>query len=164
MTERLIHYLSLALVVVGLGSVTIFYMSAPKGITEAVNRSKVVLGIYSVDKDLFDRGLAKFRADDYKGAIALFDQADPEKRDARTQFYIAYSYYREGWGRISNDDESFAKGLEAAVIACELDPDLLVDDASLQMRTPEQLRSELESGLRLTIDDLNPLKLFRERK
>jgi hypothetical protein len=164
MTERLIHYLSLALVVVGLGAVTIVYLSAPKDLAEAVNRSKVVLGVYSVDKELFDRGLSKFRSDDFSGAISLFDQADPEKRDARTQFYIAYSYYRQGWGRISNDDESFAKGLEAAAIACELDPDLVVDDASLQMRTPEQLRSELESGLKLTVDDLNPLKLFRERK
>ena len=38
-------------------------------------------------------------------ARAMFDEADPEKRDGRTQFYIAYSFYRQGWGRFSNDDE-----------------------------------------------------------
>lgn len=164
MTERLIHYLSLALIAVGLAAAAFIYHSAPKGLSEAVDRSKVALGIYSVNGELFDRGLTLFRADDLAGARAIFEQADPQKRDARTQFYIAYCYYREGWGRFANDDALFARGLEAARRAAELEPGLVVDDGSLQMRTPAQLIAELESGLKITIEDLDPRKVFRGRK
>ncbi len=55
-----------------------------------------------------------FRAEDYIGARAAFDRVDPEKRDANTQFYIGYSYYRQGWSRLSNDDTLFKLGLDAA--------------------------------------------------
>jgi len=37
----------------------------------------------------------------------FFQKADPENRDAKTQYYIAYSYYRQGWGKLYNDDALF---------------------------------------------------------
>ena len=57
-------------------------------------------------------------------------RADPAGRDALTQFYIAYTYYRQGWGRVYNDDALFKNGLEAVDRAIALAPDhrLVVDD------------------------------------
>ncbi|MBX3293916.1 MAG: hypothetical protein KF881_13590 [Acidobacteria bacterium] len=164
MSDSIIHYFTIAIVAIGFAVIVFLYASAPKGLSEAVTRSQVALGVYSVDKELFDRGVAQFRADEFAAGRNSFERADPEKRDAATQFYIAYSYYREGWGRVSNDDALFAKGLQAAKRAAELNPDLAINDESLKLTTPFALRAELENGLKMTIDDLNPLKLFRERK
>ncbi|MEQ1645284.1 MAG: hypothetical protein ABL959_17675, partial [Pyrinomonadaceae bacterium] len=78
-----------------------------------------------------------------------------------TQFYIAYSYYRQGWGRVSNDDALFKSGLEAVT---RVDPNFRSTDAALQMKTPAELKFELEEGLKLTASDFNPMKLTKERK
>lgn len=93
-----------------------------------------------------------------------FDRADPEKRDAATQFYVAYSFYRQGWGRLSNDDELFAAGLAAVNRAMALDPNYRAADETLTMRTPAELKAEIEEGLKVTLSDLNPMRLTRERK
>ncbi|HYO90832.1 MAG TPA: hypothetical protein VEQ40_04320, partial [Pyrinomonadaceae bacterium] len=93
-------------------------------------------------------------------------RADPERRDARTQFYMAYAFYREGWGRVYNDDALFRQGLEAAGRSISLSENerLRVDDPDLQIKTPAELKAEIEQGLERTVDDLNPLKVFRQRK
>ena len=39
-----------------------------------------------------------------------------------------------------------------------------VDDPSLQMHSAAELKTELEQGIERSWKDLNPLKLFRERK
>ena len=95
-----------------------------------------------------------------------FARADPAVRDARTQFYIAYSYYRQGWGRLYHDDALFAEGLEAVDRAIALAPNgrLVVDDPDLQLRTGEELKAELEAGQRRDASDLDPMRVFRERK
>jgi hypothetical protein len=93
-----------------------------------------------------------------------FSKADTERRDAKTQFYIAYSFYRQGWGRVSNDDALFKQGLEAVSRVITLDNNFKSDDANLQLKTPVELKAELEQGLQVTIEDFNPLKVFRERK
>ena len=41
---------------------------------------------------------------------------------------------------------------------------LRVDDPDLQMRSADELRAELEAGLRTEPADFNPLKIFRRRK
>jgi hypothetical protein len=164
MSDRIIHYFTIAIVAAGFGSIVFIYASAPRGFSEVVTRSQVALGVYSADQELFERGVTLFRADNFAAARNSFDRADPEKRDAATQFYVAYSYYREGWGRVSSDDALFAKGLEAANRAAELNADLFVSDETVQLKTPFALKTELENGLKITIDDLNPLRLFRERK
>jgi hypothetical protein len=82
------------------------------------------------------------------------------------QFYIAYAYYREGWGRLYNDDTLFGKGLTAVDKAIALAPGgrLVVDDPDLQMHSADELRAELQRGLTRDASDLNPLRVLGTRK
>ena len=59
-----------------------------------------------------------------------FARTDPAERDARTQFYIAYSYYRQGWGRLYHDDALYTEGLAAIDRALALAPGgrLVIED------------------------------------
>ena len=96
-----------------------------------------------------------------------FERADPAVRDARTQFYIAYTFYREGWGRVYRDGDLYAQGLAAIDRAVALAPAgrlVVDDDPNLGIHTAEELKTELEDGLRIDASDFNPLRLFRSRK
>jgi len=159
-----IHISSIVLVTASLAFIGFLYLSQPKTLAEVSTKSSVAIGTYATDKAEFDRGLELFRKDDLIGARTAFERADPERRDANTQFYIAYSYYRQGWGRVSSDDTLFKPGLDAVERVIALDPTYRSSDASLTMRTPSELKNELEEGLKITPSDLDPLKLFRERK
>src|SRR5262245_991209 len=55
------------------------------------------VGVYHVAQQSFAAGLRSFNRDQFPEARMAFNRADPAVRDARTQFYIAYSYYRQGW-------------------------------------------------------------------
>ena len=123
-------------------------------------------GTYEVDRALFDAGRALFLREQYAAARDEWGRADPAARDARTQFYIAYAFYRQGWGRVYNDDELFRRGLDTVARAIELSPEgaLRVEDPELQLRTAAELKAELEEGLTRTAQDFNPLRVFRERK
>ena len=112
----------------------------------------------------FNEGLQAFRADNFVLARDLFSKADPERRDAKTQYYIAYSFYRQGWGRVSNDDELFKKGLEQTDFVIQLDKNFKASDENLKLQNPVELKNELEEGLKVTAADFNPLKVLRERK
>lgn len=164
MKEKYIHILSIAGVVCGFVFITFLYWAEPRSLAEVTSKGQVVIGTYSIDKAEFDRGVTAFRAEDFASARAAFDRADPEKRDAATQFYIAYSFYRQGWGRVSNDDKLFAQGVAAVDRVIAIDPNFRSSDAALTMRTPTELKTELDEGLKLTPSDLNPLKLMKERK
>ncbi|MCC6330000.1 MAG: hypothetical protein IT174_15915 [Acidobacteria bacterium] len=144
-----------------LGEVTTKAMSA---VESTVTKGQVLTGTYEIDQARFNEGIAAFRADNFVLARDRFERADPEKRDANTQFYIAYSYYRQGWGRVSNDDALFKAGLEALQIVPQIDPDFVSKDADLTLKTAAELRNEFEEGLKVTADDFNPLRLVRERK
>jgi hypothetical protein len=137
---------------------------AISAVESTVTKGQVLTGTYEIDQARFNEGLTAFRADNFVLARDRFERADPEKRDANTQFYIAYSYYRQGWGRVSNDDELFKSGLEALKKAPQIDPDFSSKDPNLQLRTAAELKAEFEEGLVVTADDFNPLKLVRERK
>jgi len=154
----------IVLVVIGLGFIGFLYMTQPRTLAEVATKSQVAIGTYQINKAEFDRGLIDFRRDDFAGARAAFDRADPEKRDANVQFYVAYSYYRQGWGRLSNDDALFTQGLEAVNRVIALDPTYRTTDEGLQMKTPSELKTELEEGTRITPSDFNPMLVFRERK
>ena len=151
------------------------YVAEPKSLDElpakaqatienVTTKTQVAIGTYEVDRVRFDDGLKAFRADNFLVARDNFDKADPEKRDAKTQFYIAYSFYRQGFGRVSNDDALFKQGLEQISRVNALDGNFKADDANLQIRTPVELKNEFEEGLKVTAGDFNPLKVFRERK
>lgn len=164
MKETHIHILTILVVALGLSFIAFLYLTEPRTLSEVASKGSVAIGTYETDKAEFANGLAAFRRDEFPAARAAFDRADPEKRDPETQFYIGYSYYREGWGRFSNDDALFSKGITTANRVLALNPNFRTDDESLQMKTAFELRTELEEGLKITPSDFNPLKLTRERK
>jgi len=114
----------------------------------------------------FDDGRRFFGHDQFPEARASFARADRAGRDARVQFYIAYSYYREGWGRLHSDDALDKQGLAAIDAAIALAPNgrLVADDPDLEMHSADELRAELPRGLTVEAADFNPLRVFRKRK
>jgi hypothetical protein len=124
----------------------------------------VITGTYEIDQAKFNEGLAAFRQNNFILARDAFTKADPERRDAKTQLYIAYSFYRQGWGRVSSDDALFKQALESLERVNFIDKDFRSDDPDLKLRTPAELKHELEEGLRVTADDFNPLRVLRERQ
>lgn len=142
------------------------YSIQPQTVAEVTGGISSTVGVYHVDAQASSDGLAFFRRDAFEEARLAFERADPAHRDARTQFYIAYSFYRQGWGRVYNDDALFRNGLEAINRAIELAPDhrLLVDDPDLGMHSADELKAELQRGITRDASDFNPLRLFRTRK
>jgi hypothetical protein len=166
MQHKLIQSVGVAWTILFAVFVIWIYATEPRTLKEVATGAQVIAGTYQVDSEKFEEGLRLFRAEQFRAARDEWSRADPEQRDARTQFYIAYAFYREGWGRVYNDDTLFKQGLEAANRALSLSQNerLRVDDPDLQMHTPAELKAELEQGLERTVDDLNPLKVFRQRK
>jgi tetratricopeptide (TPR) repeat protein len=148
------------------GFIAWLYASQPQTVAQVTGGLASGAGMYRVDAQALADGLAFFRRDAFPEARAAFARADPAQRDAHTQFYIAYSYYRQGWGRVYNDDGLFKQGLDAVDRAIALAPThrLIVDDPDLGMKTTDELRAELERGLTRDASDLNPLRVFRTRK
>jgi hypothetical protein len=143
------------------------YATAPRTLREMRTEASAAVGAYQIDQARFDAAHELFRREQYRAARAEWQRADPAQRDARTQFYIAYACYREGWGRVYSDDALFRQGLEAVnhAIALSSAGPLAVDDPDLRLRTAAELKAELEAGLTRSWGDLNPLEVFRrERK
>jgi tetratricopeptide (TPR) repeat protein len=164
MREKLLPGAGLALTLLYGAGIIWLYANAPRTVAEARTQTSVAAGVYEIDRESFTRGLTLFRRDQFRAARDEWQRADPAYKDAVTQFYTAYSYYREGWGRAYHDDALYKQGLEAIQRALALNDKLSVDDANLQIKSPAELKAELEAGLETTIDDLNPLKVFRARK
>jgi len=175
MKEKYIQILSLFLVAAYGFFILWLYWAEPKNLEEVSTKAKetlentttkgqIIIGTYEVDAAKFDDGLKAFRADNFVAARSFFENADPERRDAKTQFYIAYSFYRQGFGKVYNDDELFKKGLEQTNKVIALDKNFKSDDADLKMKTPAELKNEFEEGLKITPEDFNPFKLTRQRK
>src|SRR5262245_15731369 len=148
------------------GLVVWLYATQPQTFAQVSGGLTSMIGAYTIDQQAFDDGLRFFRADKFPEARASFARADRAQRDARTQFYIAYTFYRQGWGRTYEDDTLFRQGLTAVDLAIALAPNgrLVVDDPDLQMHSADELRAELQRGLTVEISDFNPLRLLRKRK
>jgi tetratricopeptide (TPR) repeat protein len=142
------------------------YASQPQTVAEVTGGLTSTIGAYRIDQQAFQDGLAFFKRDQFDEARAALSRADPAGRDAQTQFYIAYTYYRQGWGRFYSDDALFKNGLAAVDRAIALAPDhrLVVDDPDVGIHTADELRAELQRGLTNDASDLNPLKLIRPRR
>jgi hypothetical protein len=164
--NRLVQIVGIMWTLIYAALVVWLYATAPRSVADVTARASVAVGTYEIDRARFDAGRDLFLREQYAAARDEWGRADPAQRDARTQFYIAYSFYRQGWGRVYNDDVLFRQGLEAAdrAIALSTDAPLLIDDADLKIHSAAELKAELASGLEQTADDLNPLKVFRERK
>jgi len=164
--ESALRALGLVVAAVYAAFIAFLYVRQPQTVAEVAWSLTSTVGVYRIDAQAFADGLRFFRSDQFEAARAAFDRADPAHQDARTQFYVAYSYYRQGWGHLYNDDELFASGVEAVNRAIAAAPQgrLVVDDPDLQMRSADELKAELEGGLRHEISDLNPANILRPRK
>jgi hypothetical protein len=173
--EKYIQILGISMMLVYGVFVVFLYAAEPRSLEEisskavetvqnAATKGQVITGTYEIDQAKFNEGLAAFRQNNFILARDAFTKADPERRDAKTQFYIAYSFYRQGWGRVSSDDALFKQALESLERVNFIDKDFRSDDPDLKLRTPAELKHELEEGLRVTADDFNPLRVLRERQ
>jgi hypothetical protein len=166
MREPLVRVAGLGLTIVYATFIAWLLAQQPQTIAEVTGGLTAGVGAYRIDQQAFDDGLALFRKDQFDAAVSALTRADPARRDAHTQFYIAYAHYRRGWGRVYSDDEAFKLGLEAVTRAIAVAPAgrIVVDDPDLQMKTADELKAELEAGLRRDASDYNPLRVFRTRK
>ena len=166
MRETTTRGIGLALAVVYAVLIGWIYARQPQTIAQVTGGLSAAIGAYRIDDQAFADGLRFFRHDQFVEARMAFARADTAVRDPRTQFYIAYSYYREGWGRLYHDGRLYADGLEAVNRAMALAPNgrLVVEDPDLRMHTAEELKAELEGGLRVDASDFNPMRIFRDRK
>jgi hypothetical protein len=166
MSESVTRATGLVVVAAYVGLIGWLFATAPRTVTEALGGVSSAFGAYSVDQQAFDDGLRFFYNDQFVEARAAFTRADPATRDARTQFYIAYSFYRQGWHRTHRDDALYAQGIEVVDRAIALAPGgrLVVDDRQLQMRSADELKAELQAGLERDASDFNPLRVLESRK
>jgi hypothetical protein len=166
MGETTTRALGLGLAVTYSALIGWLYVRQPQTISQVTGGLSAVVGVYKVNDQAFADAMRFFRNDQFVEARLAFERADPAVRDARTQFYIAYSYYRQGWGRLYHDDRLYAEGLGAIDRAMALAPDgrLIVDDPELTMHTAEEVKAELQAGLRREASDFNPMRVFGTRK
>jgi hypothetical protein len=166
MQHKLIQSVGIAWTVLYAVFIIWVYATEPRTLKDVATNTQVAAGTYEIDQERFDAALMLFRREQFRAARDEWSRADPAARDARTQFYIAYAFYREGWGRLYNDDALFRQGLEAVGRAIALAPagTLTVDDPELRMHTATELKAELEQGTERSLNDLNPLRMLRERK
>lgn len=166
MREPLIRGVGLATAAAYAAFIVWLYQAQPRTFAQVTGGLAATVGAYHIDPVSFEDGLRFFRNDQFPEARSAFARADPAERDARTQFYIAYAYYRQGWGRLYSSDALFKPGLATVDKAIALAPGgrLIVDDPNLQMHTGDELKAELERGLVRDVSDFNPLRVFRTRK
>ena len=166
MQFKIIQVAGLALTIVYAAFIIWIYATEPRSFKEVATSAEVAAGTYQIDEARFNAAVDLFRREQFRAARDEWQRADPAQGDARTQFYIAYSFYREGWGRVYFDQELFKRGLEAVNRAISLSAvaPLTVDDPNLRMHTAAELKTELEQGTERSWSDVNPLKVLRTRK
>ena len=125
MRRKVIQIVGLVVSVVYAAVIVWLYATEPRSFREVATGAQVATGTYQVDQQKFEAGLELFRRDQFRAARDEWQRADPVQSDPKTQFYIAYSFYREGWGRVYYDQELFKQGLEAVNRAIALAPEPL---------------------------------------
>lgn len=142
------------------------YATEPRTLKDVTTSAEVAAGTYEINQEKFNSALSLFRREQFRAARDEWQRADPAQKDARTQFYIAYAFYRDGWGRVYFDQELFKQGVEAVnrAVALSSTSPLTIDDPDLHMHTATELKVELEEGLERSWNDVNPLKVLRTRK
>src|SRR6185436_13913380 len=163
MQQKFIQIVGIVWTLIYAGIILWVYATEPRSFKEVATNTQIAAGTYEINKEKFDSALALFRREQFRAARDEWAAADPAEKDARTQFYIAYAFYREGWGRLYSDNALFKQGVEAINRAISLVPNgvLNVDDPDLQIHTAAELKTELEQGTERSWNDLNPAELFR---
>ena len=166
MQAKTIQVVGLAFTIAYAVFIVWIYATEPRTFKEVAISAEVASGTYQVNQEKFNSALDLFRREQFRAARDEWQRADPAQGDARTQFYIAYSFYREGWGRLYYDQQLFKQGLEAVnrAIALASTSPLTVDDPNLGMHSAAELKAELEQGTERSWSDVNPLKVLRTRK
>lgn len=166
MQQKFVQAIGLTVSVIYAAFIVWVYATEPRTFKEVANSAEVAAGTYQIDSEKFNNALNLFQREQFRAARDEWQRADPAQGDARTQFYIAYSFYREGWGRVFYDQNLFRQGLEVINRAITLTPNgsLTVADPNLQMHSAAELKTELEQGLERSWSDVNPLKVLRTRK
>ena len=166
MQSRIIQIGGFALTIAYAVLIIWIYATEPRTFGEVATSAEVAAGTYQVNQEKFNAALDFFRREQFRAARDEWQRADPAQGDARTQFYIAYSFYREGWGRLYNDQQLFRQGLEAVnrAIGLASTSTLTVDDPNLRMHSATELKVELEQGTERSWNDVNPFKVLRTRK
>jgi len=166
--HRFIQIIGLVLTITYAALIVWIYATEPRTLREVATGAQVAAGTYQVDQEKFQAGLALFRREQFRAARDEWQRADPAQNDARTQFYMAYSFYREGWGRVYNDDDLFRQGLEKINRAIALSSQQFSvnnkDDPDLQIQTAAELKTELEQGTERSWGDVNPVEMLKKRK
>jgi hypothetical protein len=158
-----LRLIGLVLVVSYAALIAWLYTAQPRSLAELRGKVAGTVGAYAIDRASFAEGLRFFRNDQFAEARNAFARADPAQRDPETQFYVAYSFLREGWGRLYHDDALYREALRTVERAVAASPtgQVRVDDPGLALRTTDELKAELERGLRRDIPDLNRLRGVR---
>ena len=161
-----IRAIGLVLMLAYAGVIVWMYAKQPKTIAEVTGGLTATVALYRIDQASFDAGLAFFHQDKFAEARTALERADPAKQHGVTQFYIAYSYVRQGWGRLYSDDALYKQARTALQRAVEVSPGGKVqvdDDPSLTLKTSDELKAEIDRGLTREMADFNPLRLFDKR-
>ena len=141
------------------------YAAQPRTLREVRGGVAASIGVYSIDSLAFDEGLRFFRTDRFAEARRAFERADPAQRDARTQYYIAYAFLREGWGRVYADDALYRQAQVALqrALAASGNGVVRVEDPDLALKSSDEMAEALARGLRRDASDLNPLAMLERR-
>jgi hypothetical protein len=141
------------------------YAAQPRSLREMRGGVAASIGAYRIDAVAFDEGLRYFRTDRFAEARRAFARADPAQRDPRTQYYVAYAFLREGWGRVYADDALYRQAQIALQRALAASPDgvVRVDDPDLALKSSDEMAETLARGLRRDVSDLNPLAMLEKR-
>jgi tetratricopeptide (TPR) repeat protein len=165
MRQKLIQIVGLVVTATYALAIVWLYATEPRSFKEVATGAQMAAGTYQVDQKTFAGALELFQREQFRAARDEWLRADPAQSDPTTQFYIAYSFYRQGWGRVYYDQELFKQGLEAVNRAITLAPEpLTFPDKNLQLHTAAELKAELEQGTERNWGDINPLKVMRQRK
>src|SRR5688572_32727913 len=108
MNETVVRTAGLGITIVYALVIGWLFVRQPATLAEVTGGLSSAVGAYRIDRQAFDDGVTFFRNDQFVEARAAFARADPASQDAVTQFYIGYSFYRQGWGRLYSDDALFA--------------------------------------------------------
>jgi hypothetical protein len=160
MSPTQLRLVGLVLVVSYAALIVWLYAAQPRSLAEVRGGMAATIGAYTIDRATFDEGLRLFRNDQFPEARSAFARADPAQRDPITQFYMAYSFLRQGWGRLHADEALYREGLRTLERAVSNSPTgyVRVDDAALALKTTDELRAEFERGLRREMPALNRLR------
>ena len=96
MQQKFIQVTGIAWTLIYAAIIVWVYATEPRSFQEVATNTQVATGTYEVNQEKFNNGLALFRREQFRAARDEWAGADPAQKDSRTQFYVAYAFYREG--------------------------------------------------------------------